>query len=322
VRVAALDGSAIPFAYAFGMDTPISCLIVGCGYVGARLARQQAAQRPTLAVVRSGPSESNLQAAGIHTMRVDFDKASEPALQESLAAAAAGSAIVYLVPPPDRGATDPRLEAFLAQLGDALPAVVVYVSTTGVYGDTGGAEVDETAALAPGTDRARRRVAAESTVTAWCTARGVRCVILRAPGIYGPHRLPLERLQRGEPALRLEDCGPGNRIHVDDLVACIVAVIGNAAARGPYNVVDGDHSSTTACLQETAAAAGLPAPRLVGLEEARNLIAPGMLAFLAESRRVSNRRMLDELGLQLTYPNMQTGIRASIAEMRMEGVTQ
>jgi nucleoside-diphosphate-sugar epimerase len=299
-----------------------SCLIVGCGYVGARLARLMKARgRPVLAIVRSGPSETSLEQSGIHALRLDFDAANEPALQESLAAAAQGSAVVYLVPPPHEGTADPRLEAFLRQLGDAIPAVFVYVSTTGVYGDTGGAAVDEQAPLAPGSDRARRRVAAEALATAWCAARGVRCVILRAPGIYGPFRLPLDRLQRGEPALRQEDSGPGNRIHVDDLVNSVVAAIGNAAARGPYNVVDGDHSSTTVYLQETAAAAGLPPPRLVSFAEAGARIAPGMLAFLRESRLVSNRRMLEELGVQLTYPTVQAGVRASLAEMRLERAT-
>ncbi len=201
-----------------------------------------------------------------------------------------------------------------------MPSVFVYVSTTGVYGDTGGAAVDERAPLAAATDRARRRVAAESAATAWCAARGVRCVIMRAPGIYGPHRLPLARLQRGEPALRSEDSGPGNRIHVVDLVSTVLAAIDHPGARGPYNVVDGDHSSTTVYLQETAAAAGLPAPRLVSMADARAQLEPGMLAFLVESRRVSNRRMLDELGVRLTYPTVQSGIRASLAEMRMEGV--
>ncbi len=315
------------------MDTAASCLIVGCGYVGSRLARQQAARRPLRAVVRSGPSEAALQHAGIPTMRVDFDQASDPAPVDpansapapwaSIAAAAQGSALVYLVPPAEHGgsSTDLRLERFLVRLGPAEPTVFVYISTTGVYGDTSGATVDETAALAPGNDRARRRVAAESAVTAWCAARGVRSVILRVPGIYGPHRLPLERLRKSEPAVRLQEAGPGNRIHVDDLVACIVAAIDRRTAQGPYNVTDGDHASTTTYLLETAAAAGLPAPRLVTMAEARALVSPGMLAYLVESRRVTNTRMLTELGVQLLYPTVQAGIRASLAEMRMEEST-
>lgn len=270
-----------------------------------------------LASVRSGPAATVLQSAGINTLRLDLD-ATEPELQPSLAAAANGAAVVYLVPPPERGTTDPRLENFLDQMRDAVPAVFVYISTTGVYGDTGGALVDDHTPVAPGNDRARRRVAAESVATAWCAARGVRCVVLRVPGIYGPRRLPLERLERGEPALRPEDAGPGNRIHVDDLVATIVAVIDQPTAHGAYNVTDGDHSSTTAYLQEVAAAAGLPPPRLVTKIEAARQISPGLLAYLLESRRVDNRRMVDELGVRLMYPRMQAGVLASFAEMRRE----
>ena len=299
------------------MGAVLSCLVVGCGYVGTRFARQSVGRRPVLATVRSGPSATGLQAAGINTMRLDLD-ADVPELQPSLATAASGAAVVYLVPPPDHGATDPRLERFLLQLGAAVPAVLVYVSTTGVYGDTGGALVDEHTPVAPGTDRARRRVAAESVAQAWCAARGVRCVVLRVPGIYGPHRLPLERLERGEPALRPEDAGPGNRVHVDDLAASVAAAIDQPDAHGAYNVTDGDHSSSTAFLQETAAAAGLPPPSLIAKAEAARHISPGMLSFLLESRRVDNRRMLSELCVRLRYPRMQAGILASLAEMRME----
>lgn len=289
--------------------------------MGARLARIEASRRPVLALVRSGQRASALEAAGLRTMRVDLD-ATAPALLPALSAAAAGAAIVYLVPPPEQGTTDSRLESLLCQLGDACPAVFVYVSTTGVYGDTAGALVDESSPVAPGNVRSQRRVAAESAASAWCSSRGVRCVILRVPGIYGPHRLPLDRLERGEPALRLDEAGPGNRIHVDDLVASIVAAMDRETAQGAYNVTDGDHSSTTSYLQETAAAAGSRGPELITRAEAARRISPGMLAFLSESRRVSNRRMLDELGVRLQYPDMRSGIRASLAEMRMEEATR
>jgi nucleoside-diphosphate-sugar epimerase len=194
--------------------------------------------------------------------------------------------------------------------------VFVYISTTGVYGDAAGGLVDETTPVAPGTDRARRRVAAEGAAQSWCAAHGVRCVILRVPGIYGPQRLPLERLQRREPALRPEDAGPGNRIHVDDLVAAILLCCDSAAATGIYNVTDGDHSSSTQYLQLAAAAAGLAPPPLVSMAEARERIPAGMLSFLLESRRVDNRRLRQELGLQLRYPTLAAGVRASLDEMR------
>lgn len=308
--------------YAAAVTEPfLSCLIVGCGYVGSRLARAEARRRPVLALVRSGPRASALEADGLRTMRIDFDDP-DPTLQPALSAAASGAAIVYLVPPPELGTSDPRLESFLRQLGDACPAVFVYTSTTGVYGDTGGARVDESSPLAAGNERSQRRIAAESAVAAWCSARGVRCVVLRVPGIYGPHRLPLDRLQRGEPALRPEEAGPGNRVHVDDLVASIVAAVDQPSAQGAFNITDGDHSSTTLYLQEVATAAGLRGPELVTRDEATRRISPGMLAFLLESRRVSNDRMLGDLGVRLQFPDMRSGVRASLAEMRMEEATR
>jgi nucleoside-diphosphate-sugar epimerase len=298
------------------MDAGLSCLIVGCGYVGSRLARRELARRPLLALVRSGKSESGLQSTGVRTRRIDLDAAPDPALHPALAAAADRAAVVYLAPPPDTGITDPRLATFLAQIEGATPAVLVYISTTGVYGDAGGARVDEFTPVAPSNDRSRRRVAAETTAQAWCAARGVRCVILRVPGIYGPDRLPLDRLRRGEPALREEDAGPGNRIHVDDLAAAIMTAADHPSALGVFNVTDGDYASTTAYLQLTAAAAGIAPPTLISKAEAREKIPAGMLSFLLESRRVDNRRMLEELGLQLQYPTLQSGVVASLAEMK------
>jgi nucleoside-diphosphate-sugar epimerase len=298
------------------MDADLSCLIVGCGYVGSRLARRESARRPLLALVRSGSNANVLQSVGVPTLRVDLDAAPDPALQPALAAAAGQAAVVYLAPPPESGTTDPRLATFLAQIEHVTPAVFVYISTTGVYGDADGALVDEFTPVAPSNDRSRRRVAAESTAQTWCAARGVRCVILRVPGIYGPDRLPLERLRRREPALRGEDAGPGNRIHVDDLVATIVAAVDRLSAQGVFNVTDGDYASTTTYLQLTAAAAGIEPPVLISKAEALSKIPTGMLTFLLESRRVDNRRMLADLGLQLQYPTLQSGVLASFAEMR------
>ena len=188
------------------MGAVLSCLVVGCGYVGTRFARQSVGRRPVLAIVRSGPSATDLQAAGINTMRLDLD-ADEPELQPSLATAASGAAVVYLVPPPDHGATDPRLERFLLQLGAAVPAVFVYVSTTGVYGDTGGALVDEHTPVAPGNDRARRRVAAESVGAG--VVRGTRRA-LRGAARAG-HLRTASAAARAARARRTRACGRKTR---------------------------------------------------------------------------------------------------------------
>jgi nucleoside-diphosphate-sugar epimerase len=309
----AVAGRVAAFAYAWLMDR--RCFIAGCGYVGRRLAERLRPAWRVVALARSPGSVETLRAAGIETIDADLDA---PPLSDELRAAADGAAIAYLAPPPDTGTNDARLGRFLEALGEARPEVFLYMSTTGVYGDAAGATVDESSPTEPSNDRSRRRVAAERLVRAWCDERGLRWVILRVPGIYGPHRLPLERLQRGEPALEPAAAGPGNRIHVDDLVTACVAALERPVS-GIYNVGDGDHSSTTAFLRITAELAGLPAPELVTLAEARARVSPGMLAYLVESRRVETRRMREELGVAPRYETVAAGVAASLAEMRAQG---
>ncbi len=290
-------------------------MIVGCGYTGLRLALRLAPSWQVVALTRSPASAAKPATAGLTVQCVDLDHAIDPKAADSIASAADGAAIAYLAPPPERGADDPRVLRFLDALDETRPSVLLYLSTTGVYGDTGGGTVTEESPLNPGSDRARRRVAAERAVAAWCEPRGVRCVVLRVPGIYGPWRLPTERLARGEAALRPEDAGPGNRIHVDDLVTACVAAL-ERPLQGAINVGDGNPASTTEYLQRVAVLAELPPPRLVPLAEAREHIAPGMLSFLVESRRVDVRRMREELGVEPRYTDLDAGIADSLAEMR------
>ena len=289
---------------------PSRWVIAGCGYLGARLAR---ALRPGCEVVALARSPSpSLAAAGVRVVQADFDAATLP--REALEAIDS-AALCYLAPPAESGVVDTRMTRFLAALDRRQPRVFVYMSTTGVYGDTGGQLVDEDAPVAPQQDRSRRRVSAEQQVREWCASRGIRWSILRVPGIYGPGRLPLDRLQRDEPTLRPEEAGPGNRIHVDDLVRVCVAVVRSDTC-GVLNVGDGNHASTTEYLQAVARCAGLPQPRLVSRAQAQREISPGMLAFLLESRRIDNRRMLAVPGLELRYGALEDGIRASLEEMR------
>lgn len=284
------------------------CLIAGCGYVGARLARRLAVRGPVLALVRSPPSAVALAASGLMAQAVDLDGAAAFEAPPDLAS------VIYLAPPPPPGEGDPRLQRFLAGLGGLRPRTLVYLSTTGVYGDTGGRAVDEASPIAPAEGASQRRVAAESSASAWCAARGVRCVILRVAGIYGPQRLPLERLRAGEPVLRPKDSNPGNRIHVDDLVAACAAALDRPVS-GPVNVADGDHRSMGAFMELVARLAGLPPPRRVTLDEARRELSPGMLAFVLASRKVLNRRLVEELGVSLRYADPEAGVRASLVEM-------
>lgn len=297
------------------MTSPLPhALIVGCGYVGQRLAARLAAVYDITGVVRSAERVAALNALGIRAVALDLDRVRLGSwIPEKLEQAA----IFYLAPPPAAGESDLRLDRFL-QLATVPPRAFVYLSTTGVYGDTAGAAVDESSQVRPLTDRARRRVSAEEMTRVWCTERRVRRVVLRVPGIYGPGRLPIERLRRREPTLSPEDAGISNRIHIDDLVEACAAAALNPEARGVYNITDGNSCSSTAFLDRLAAATGLPCAPRVSMDEAQLTFSPERLSFLHESRRVSNERMLKHLGMKLRYGEMEEGIRASLEEERRQ----
>jgi nucleoside-diphosphate-sugar epimerase len=292
------------------MNERAHVLIVGCGYVGRRLAHALQTEYQVTATTRSAERAAALKGAGIEASILDLDRVrSSSQIPERLDQAA----IFYLAPPPGSGESDLRLDRFF-QIATVPPQTFVYLSTTGVYGDTKGALVDESTPVRPITDRARRRVSAEEMVRVWCTERHVRRVVLRVPGIYGPGRLPLERLRKAEPTLREEDAGVTNRIHVDDLVAACVAAVRNPEARGVYNVTDGTAHSSTQFLDRVAAIAHLPAPPRVSMDEAQLTFSPERLSFLNESRRISNDRMLVNLGVRLRYAQMDEGIRQAVEE--------
>jgi nucleoside-diphosphate-sugar epimerase len=283
-------------------------LIAGCGYVGRRLVPRLRDRFDIAALVRSSEKAAALERQGLKAAVIDLDRVRAGA---SIPERLDQEAIVYLAPPPAQGESDLRLDRFL-QLAIVPPKTFVYVSTTGVYGDTEGGSVDESTPVMPLTDRARRRVSAEEMTRVWCHERRVRRVVLRVPGIYGPERLPLERLRKSEPVVRPEDAGISNRIHVDDLVTACEAAIENKEARGVYNVTDGNSISSTSFIDMVADLSGLPRPPRVSMEEAQLTFSPERLSFLNESRRVGNDRMLKHLGVKLRYADLEAGIRASL----------
>jgi nucleoside-diphosphate-sugar epimerase len=290
-------------------DTRPHILIAGCGYVGKRLALRLQSEFDVTGLVRSTESATELAAMGIRARILDLDRLRG---KESVPERLDQAAIVYLTPPPSAGESDFRLDRFL-QLASVPPRVFVYISTTGVYGDTGGELVDESSPLQPRTERARRRVSAEEMTRVWCTERRVRRVVLRVPGIYGPGRLPLEQLRDREPVVCEADAGISNRIHVDDLVEACIAAITNSEARGVYPISDGNAITSTTFLNAVADIAGLPRPPQVSMEEAQLTFSASRLSFIDESRRVSNERMLKHLGVKLKYGDYREGIRASLA---------
>jgi nucleoside-diphosphate-sugar epimerase len=295
---------------------PRALLIVGCGYTGTRLASRARADGIICRCIsgRHASAEA-LSAAGFDAFAIDLDADVLPAFSLP---SADGTVIVYLAPPPRAGDRDSRIERFLAALECHSPAGIVYVSTTGVYGDRGGAPTDETTPPNPQTGRARRRLAAERCIREWAEARACGWVVLRVPGIYGPGRLPIAALREGVPLVREEEAGPGNRIHVDDLAAVCLRAASLPMRSGIYNVGDGCHWTRTEFLACVARAAGLAQPQRLPLAEVKARVSAMAWSFIAESRRIDTRKMRDTFGVRLRYPDPAAGIAASLAEMRGE----
>ena len=271
------------------------------------------AGRDFLGLVRSGESLADLRRDGIPAEHLDLD-APGGSLPGNWTG---GRAVVYMAPPPSSGEADPRIRAFLDRLA-AAPGALVYLSTTAVYGDTGGQPVDEDTPPEPAADRGRRRLDAERTVLQYGRLARVPARVLRVPGIYGPGRLPLERLKAGATLPREAEAGPGNRIHVDDLARACLAAADYPGPDRVFNVGDGCHASMTTYFRAVAEAAGLPAPEEVAMEDVLSRSSPTMRGFLTESRRVLTRRMTDVLGCRPRYADFREGIAASLAEERAE----
>jgi nucleoside-diphosphate-sugar epimerase len=256
---------------------------------------------------RAAPSLANSFELRILTRKtgMDLDR------PESLSALEPVHAVLHCAPPPPTGAADTRTANLLNALenGKILPTRFVYISTSGVYGDCGGARVDELRPINPQSPRARRRADAEARLALWCSARGVQLVVLRAPGIYAPDRLPLARLRDGTPVLRDADDVYTNHIHADDLAAICVRSLDDAAPAGTYNASDDSQLKMGAWFDLVADRAGLPRPPRVSRAESAGRVAPELLSFMNESRRLDNARLKQTLGVGLRYPTVREGLQ-------------
>lgn len=260
------------------------------------------------ALSRSPQQFAALRLLGIIPVRGDLD-------QPDTLAAIAGLAhdVVHFAPPPGRGAHDTRTAHLIAALakGSSLPQQLVYISTSGVYGDCNGELVAETRPVRPQTDRARRRADAEDRLREWGARSGVRISILRVPGIYAADRLPLARLEKGTPALKPEEDSYVNHVHADDLARIVVAALHHAHPNRMYNAADDAPQKMGDYFDLVADRFGLPRPPRIARAEAARVIPESLLSFMNESRRLVNRRIKRELRLKLRYPTVEEGIAAA-----------
>jgi len=282
-------------------------LIVGCGDVGLRVARLLGGRARLYALTHSPERQAELRAAGVTPILGNLDD------RKSLARICAlADRVLHFAPPPGEGETDPRTRRLLAELGrGSLSVSLAYISTSGVYGDCGGAIVPETWPARPNNTRAKRRDHAERQLRRF-GRRGHRVSILRAPGIYAQDRMPAERVKKALPAIVAEDDVHTNHIHAEDLARLSLTALFRGRPNRLYNAVDDSGLKMGDWFDVVADHLGLPRPPRLPRAEVIAAVTPAMRTFLTESRRLANQRIKQELRFRLKYPSVREGLRGPI----------
>lgn len=282
-----------------------SLLIAGMGDIGRRLAAAHPEVR-VLGIARSAASVSRIRADGATPVAADLDR------RKSLDRIAGLSPwVLHLAPPPGEGEGDPRTLRLLAALAKrgSLPRRLVYISTSGVYGDCKGERVFEHRPTAAKSARAKRRVDAERRLRRFAARNGIKLAILRAPGIYAAERLPLERIRKQTPAVTSAEDSYTNHIHADDLARLVWLALFRGRPNRVYHAVDGSVKKMGDYFDMVADHFGLPRSPRIPRAEAQKVLSPALLSFLNESRVLDDTRLKTELRARLRYPDVETFLR-------------
>jgi nucleoside-diphosphate-sugar epimerase len=282
-------------------------LIIGCGDIALRTIPLLRGHYRLYALVRDPSYRKRLRALGITPILGDLDD------RHSLERIAGIAQIVlHFAPPPSQNRIDTRTRHLLAALSQGkLPTQLIYISTSGVYGDCAGNVVSETQAVNPQTARAQLRVDAENQIRTWTKHNQVHASILRVPGIYAAERLPLERIRAALPAIIAEQDGYSNHIHADDLARIVVAALRCGQPNRVYHAVDDDKMKMGDYFDAIADAFDLQRPPRLSRIEVQRAVSAMMWTFMNESRRLSNVRMKCELKVKLLYPTVADLLRGN-----------
>jgi nucleoside-diphosphate-sugar epimerase len=280
----------------------MNLFVFGLGYTAQALIRSRSWSR-VAGTVRESAKAERLRADGI--VAVSFDDVSAVAQEIRQANA------ILVSTPPAEGA-DPAYARYAEIIASAPNgAWLGYLSTTGVYGDQAGGWVDETVPPEPRSARSSRRVEAERTWFELGTRSGLNVAIFRLSGIYGPGRNAFVSLARGTAQRIIKPGQVSNRIHVEDIAEALAASINQPRAGAVYNVSDNEPAPPQDIIAFAAMLAGISVPPDVPFEQAE--LSPMSQSFYAENKRISNRLMTEELGVDLRYPTYREGLQALYA---------
>ena len=295
-------------------------VVIGLGYSATRIVQEVSGRFDHVVVTVRDPVRAEALTLGGPEARLAvsieafaFDGTRRvPRLAAALRAADA----LLVSAPPREDSADPLLACHRADLDAAgRLAWVGYLSTVGVYGDAGGGWVDEASACRPASRRSGARLAVEQAWMALRAERGVPVVLMRLSGIYGPGQNALVQLKAGTARRIVKPGQVFNRIHVDDIAGAVAASLDKPEVSGPLNVTDCEPSAPEDVIAYAAELLGVAPPPEQDWEEAKASLSPTARSFWGESKRVSNRRLIEELGYRLRYPDYRAGLKALRAGM-------
>ena len=282
-------------------------ILAGFGYLGKFIEQQADFNNKKVLYKLSRNPDKYRSVFGKH-VEVDFDKEKFD-IREMLD----GSTIIYMAPPNKDKDKDPRLENFLNNTKRLNIEKIIYISTSGVYGDCGGSYVTEEAELKPLTSRAKKRVIAEKMIMKYSTVNNTNYVILRVPGIYGLGRLPLSKIREREPLIIKDECKITNLINVEDLARVVWRVIKDNINNEIINVSDGTPITSTEYYLKIYDELEIEYPPFINMKEAAKYYSKERLSFMSESRILDVSKMKRLFSDCIKYSNISDGIKRSLS---------
>jgi nucleoside-diphosphate-sugar epimerase len=280
----------------------MNLFVFGLGFTGRRFAERARDRFATVrATVTEAASANRIAAETGFIMRAFGPEADDPGIADDLADT---DALLVSAPPGEDG--DPVLARYEAAIRASRIGWIGYLSTIGVYGDQGGAWIDETTPAAPRSARSRIRLDAEAAWLKLGAETGKAVQVFRLSGIYGPGRNPIVKLREGRSQRIVKAGQVFNRIHVDDIATTLLASIDRPRAGAIYNVTDDEPAAPQTVTEHAAALTGLPLPPEIDFETAD--LSPMARSFYGENKRVRNALIREELGVTLAYPTYREGL--------------
>ncbi len=281
-------------------------ILAGSGYLGESIIAEYKIIKDTFNIIELCRSIKTHK-PGVKSIQIDFDNITDDMKYIE------GSVVVYMAPPDTESLKDTRLNKFLNKISYYRIKKLIYISTSGVYGNCNGQIVNEENQINPLTDRAKRRANAESQIKSYCKRNNIGGIIFRVPGIYGRNRLPIKRVMDRDPLIKIEESRTTNLIHVSDLTRLVIKAFELSNKETEIiNVSDGKAIKTTKYYEIIYKALNIKLPEYISYEQAMSMYDEKRASFLKESRVLDITKMKELFPDCIKYEKLEDGIEKSL----------